>query len=302
MEFGSRKILFGVLAVGVLLFAGYALKSVLISKLENPATGKARVAATIFPLYDIVSNVARGGVEVTLILAPGASPHLYEFSPGKLKELQGTRIIFAIGYGLDDWIVRAKDALGDTRIVQVDKGITLRNSVGGDEGPIDPHYWLNFQNAEKIADTVRDALISIDETHAEIYTQNAKAYRQELVRKEQELKEKLQNAPKKKILALHDAYYYFADNFGLEIAGSFEPSAGKEPTARDLRNLLKIIQENNITVIFAEPQISSTAFGNFAKDNDLKLGVLDPEGTAERKSFIEMMEYNVRSVIAAFGS
>ncbi|MEX0877818.1 MAG: zinc ABC transporter substrate-binding protein, partial [Candidatus Spechtbacterales bacterium] len=48
---------------------------------------KLKVAATIFPLYDIVSNVAGDSVDVELLLPSGASPHFYEFTPRQLAGL-----------------------------------------------------------------------------------------------------------------------------------------------------------------------------------------------------------------------
>ena len=49
---------------------------------------KLKLSATIFPLYDILKNVGGDLVDVHLIVPPGASPHIYEFSPkdlGKMK-------------------------------------------------------------------------------------------------------------------------------------------------------------------------------------------------------------------------
>ena len=45
-----------------------------------PLTGGMKVAATIFPLYDMVREIGGERVEVELIVSPGASPHLFEFT------------------------------------------------------------------------------------------------------------------------------------------------------------------------------------------------------------------------------
>jgi len=56
---------------------------------------------------------------------------------------------------------------------------------------------------------------------------------------EQELTQKTQTLANRNIISLHDAWYYFAEGFGLNLVGTFEPSAGKEPTPQYIVNLKK---------------------------------------------------------------
>ncbi len=54
----------------------------------------------------------------------------------------------------------------------VDTGIHLRKF---EDGTTDPHYWLHFGNARKIAANIAAALSEIDPAHAGMYRENAKA-------------------------------------------------------------------------------------------------------------------------------
>lgn len=277
-----------------------------LTPLQNK-TGKPVVAATICPLYDIARNVAGDYAEVKLILPPGASPHLFEFSPRQLEELQGTNVVFAIGHGLDNWATRVENVTRGAEVVVVDSDIAIRLSEeeeeeeGHEHGPADPHYWLHFGNARQIADNIANKLSEIDFSHVDIYKANAEAYKEKLAAKEEELKRFLTSVQSQSILTFHDAWFYFADNFQLEIAGTFEPASSQEPTPRYLADLQQKIKERKIRIIFLEPQLSSVALGNFAKDNDLVIAELDPlGGVAGRETYLELMEFNVRSVRQAF--
>ncbi len=85
----------------------------------------------------------------------------------------------------------------------------------------------------------------------------------------------------------------FVFGCGLYIVVTFEPFPGKEPTAKYLEELNKVVKEDNIKVIFSEPQMSNDVLKPFAKDLGLELFVLDPLGGDEgRDSYIETMEYN----------
>ena len=252
------------------------------------------MAATIYPLYDIIRNVAGEHLEVRLILPPGASPHLFEFSPRHLLELKDIKAVFAIGHGLDQWAAEVTNITKDAKVIVVDQGINLRKFQNG---TTDPHYWLHFGNARQITENIAKELGGMDPAHADAYGATAKAYKEALTKKESESKKVLASAQGKPILTFHDAWYYFAENMGLTIAGTFEPAAGEEPTPRYLAELQRKIESEHIRVIFIEPQLSTGVLQSFAKDNHVGIAELDPIGGVEgRKTYLELMEFNVSSV------
>lgn len=279
----------GVIAVISFLRAGKAP--------VQPAPGKFAVAATIYPLYDIARNVMGNAGTARGILPPGASPHVFEFSPGQVRALQDVRLIFAIGHGLDNWSLQMANAVKGPRVVVVDREINLRTFTDGSQ---DPHYWLHFGNAQKIADNIARALSEADSAHAETYLENARAYKQALAQKERELNEGLRPARGTPILTFHDAWQYFAEDFGLTIAGTFQPSAGEEPSPRYFAQLQKKIKAGHIDVIFIEPQLSTGLLEAFAQDTGVNIAELDPLGGVEgRDTYLALMEFNARSVLQA---
>lgn len=261
-----------------------------------------KVAATIFPLYDITRVVAGEDMEVELILPPGASPHTFEFQPSDIRRLEGATTLFAIGHGLDEWAQGISSAI-DASVVVVDDNIVLRESAEEEEhedeehehehehGPEDPHYWLSSRNAAQIAETVGRELSRLDPDNAERYMSRAKEYAQEIRALP------TANGDVLPVISLHDAWYYFADEHSLEIVGTFEPSAGKEPSAQYLANLGREVKEHDVSFVIVEPRISTKAIEAFAEDLDLTLIYLDPLGGVEgRMSYLELMRYNIQNV------
>jgi len=323
---------------------------------------KNKVGTTIFPIYDIATQVAGDRFEVVLMLPPGTSPHTFDAQPSLLKELSGSQTVFAIGQGLDNWSLTLAESVG-AKVVTVDTGVKLRETVDGHQdghmdhgdkhkevhdehghkkhdheeeshndhddhhdeeehddhgdkdeadsdheedhhdhnhGPIDPHYWLSIHNAEKIAENVANELSKLDPANATIYSTNAESYIAELEILEEELDAKVTNLSNPNIIALHDAWYYFAEEFGLNLVGTFEPSAGKNPTPQYLEKLQREVEENGVTTLFLEPQLSSDGITAFANDNDLGIAVIDPLGGVEgRESYIDLMRFNVDAVVNA---
>lgn len=304
------------IAVGIALLILIAVTIGLQQRTVTPTSedGRLQVAATIYPLYDIVREIAGEYAEVKLIVPPGATPHFFEFTPRQLQELQRTRILFEIGHGIDSWAMGVKNVASDMILYTVDKGITLRQTAIHDDeeiasaedeqedtGGIDPHYWLHLGNARLIAGNVAEGLAVADPEHALLYRENALRYQEEISTKEQELLSFLAPVRGKQILTLHDAWYYFSDNFGLIVAGTFEPAAGGEPTPQYLTRLRAKIARVGAVALFSEPQLATPSMRNFADEAGFRLGVLDPIGGSEgRATYLELMEYNTRAILAAF--
>ena len=105
----------------------------------------------------------------------------------------------------------------------------------------------------------------------------------------------------KTFVTFHEAWFYFAQAYGLEVAEAFEPFPGKEPTPEFLAHFMKTIKEKNIKVVFTEPQFSAESIQQVASDLHIKISTLDPEGggTPETSSYIGMMRFNADAIYKA---
>lgn len=278
------------------------------SKAPESKKKKPKIAATIFPLHDIVKNVVGDKLDVIGILPPGASPHTYAPSPRQVRELESVRLVFSVGHGLDDWTDILVDMLPNVKKVVVDGGIHLTNSIEPEghaeaahphEGA-NPHYWLSISNGKQITRNIAEEIIRLDPANESGYRANMEAYLSKLDSAEGRIKKKIGKLPSKKMITFHNAWVYYADDFGLEIVGAFEPFPGKQPTPRYLAELHEKAKEHTVTALFSEPQLSGETVASFVSDVGLKLYVLDPLGGVEgRGSYIELLEYNTDVIAKA---
>jgi len=266
------------------------------------AASKPKVGATIFPLYDIARQVAGPVADVVLILPPGASPHTFEPTPSSVRSLTGAETLLVIGHGLDDWAVRLARGAGVTRLVRVDAGIALRREGGHERDPVDPHYWLSIRNGETIARTVAAELERLAPGRAVDIRGTLAAYLARLDAADREIRRLLDGLPTRRIATFHDAFRYFADAYGLEVAAVFEPYPGREPGPRFVVEFQQKVRTTGVRVVFSEPQLSVDAIRPIARDLGVAVSVLDPLGGAPgREGYIEAMLFNARQVAAALG-
>lgn len=266
-----------------------------------------KVAATIFPLYDIVRNIAGDKTEVVNILPPGASPHTFELTPQILKELQGSSMAFTIGHGMDNWVNDLSESISGITIFTVDKNVTLKtfqseNGHEEDHGhdELDPHYWLSTDNASLIAQTIAHELSKLNQENAGYYQNNLDTFLLELDVVSKNAINKLSTLPNKNLITIHDAWAYLGDELNFSVVGTFQPTPGIEPTPQQLTELQEIITTYDVQALFSEPQLSAEIIQPFANDTGLDVYVLDPLGGVEnRQSYIELIQYNVDTIYEA---
>jgi zinc transport system substrate-binding protein len=267
------------------------------------------IAATIFPLADIIRNVAGSAARVIQILPAGASPHTFDLTPGKVRELQKTRIIFKIGM-VDDWIDGIGENAPAAEIVSLQSRIVLKpfhdnahNHGSAEMSPgrkFDPHYWLDARNGIIIAQNVCAKLSVLDPAQAALYSKNSRRYQQQLLRLDNELKKTCAALKNNKIIVFHDGWRYFAAAYGLEIIAVFQPAPGREPAPRDLQKLYALARSNKIKAVFSEPQLPTSSLEPLLEDLGLRLFVLDPLGGASpADSYMNLLRRNVKALLRA---
>ncbi len=187
-----------------------------------PISTDADVAVTVFQLYDIVRTIAGDAIDVHLILPPGASPHTFEPRPSDVAAIDNTAVVYRIGYALDDWAVTIADAKSDVLTLSSDIEIR-RTSDGASVESADPHYWLTIPNAKHMAALAARDLGSHFPQFKNTFQANYLAYAKQLDAADAEIRNILAATPNKNIVTMHDAWYYFAEAYGLNVIGTFEP-------------------------------------------------------------------------------
>ncbi|SEI65528.1 zinc transport system substrate-binding protein [Pseudooceanicola nitratireducens] len=148
---------------------------------------------------------------------------------------------------------------------------------GHDHDGLDPHVWLNPDNAQNWLATIAQALATADPENAATYQANAKAEAKRIAAATKELEALLQDITGGYIV-YHDAFGYFSDRFDLPSAGSVADSEATPPGARGLADLQASAQASDVRCLFIEPQFDGKVAERTAETLGLQVGVLDPLG------------------------
>ena len=158
------------------------------------------------------------------------------------------------------------------------------------EAHADPHVWLNPMLAITMARNISDALIDMDKANKDFYLKNFQKLMNDLLAFDESAKNELAGLKNRKFVVYHPAWGYFAAHYDLEQI-SIERN-GKEPKIDEMASTVKMIKDENIKVIFADPNRSQKSAQVLASQTGAKVELLDPLGY----NLLENLKIAVRAI------
>lgn len=283
-----------------------------LSLVKAEAGERIPVSVSIAPQAFFVEKVGGDRVSVHVVLPPGRSPATYAPSPAHVSQLARSRLLFRIGVPFESTLLPAiQRTAGNLEVVDTRRGITLRRfaadegeSVHGEhphenEGAFhtgeghDPHIWLDPMLVKQQAATMRDALIGIDPGGAAAYQENYRNFERELEQLDARIREVLLPVKGSSLLVFHPSFGYFADAYGLRQVAV--EKSGKSPRGKALSRLIKMAREENVRIVFVQPQFDRHAAGKIAAALNGAVVPLDPLS----RDYIANMDTMARTVSQA---
>lgn len=143
---------------------------------------------------------------------------------------------------------------------------------------IDPHAWLDPQNAIAWLDVIADTLSEQDPENAQTYADNAAQSAANLRDLTATLQNQLADDLDVKFVVFHDAYHYFETRFGLAALGSISLGDGSAPSPARISELQHMIAEKGVDCVMSEPQFNPGLVKTLLEGTSAHTSVIDPLG------------------------
>lgn len=281
---------------------------------EPQGPRKVRVVTTLFPLYDFARNIGRDKAEVVLLLPPGVEAHSFEPKPSDLIKVNEADIFVYTGRFMEPWAQDIIRGVAGKRplIVDASKGTRMiRSDLHHEDEPagsLDPHIWLDFDNAKVMVKSICQALEAMDADNSEYYRQNAHAYGVMLTELDDAFRSALRDCERKEIVyGGHYAFGYMAHRYGLKYMTAQGVSPDAEPSAKDLSRLVEQIRIDKIRYVFYEELTSPKIAQTIARETDAGMLMLSAAQNVTRDqyergtSFIEIMKEDLDNLKTGLG-
>jgi ABC-type Zn uptake system ZnuABC Zn-binding protein ZnuA len=279
------------------------LFSAFVLTLAGASAGQVKVVSFSSILTEIAAAVGGDAVDVVGLVKPGVDPHEYEPTPGDMKQIADAQLVLASGKGMEHYLGKLSSA-GDAKVVLVgDKFASLEMEEGGSR-VTDPHWWHSVANVEKAVKVVRDALIEVDPAAKAGFDKNAADYLARLAKLDLWVKQKIAELPRdrRELVTSHDAFQYFAKQYGFRIYAIEGISTEQEASAKQVDELIRTIKAEGVKAIFLEDMLNPKVSTEITRDTGAKIGgtlYADGLGTGAAATYDGMMKHNVTTIVEA---
>lgn len=251
----------------------------------EPLNAPLNIMVSVLPQKYFVEQIGGDRVNVSVMVGAGIQPENYEPKPQQLKDLSQADAYIAIGIFFEDvWGDRLKAANKEMQWLDSSTGVEKivladhhhhegEAAHSHDEDLPDPHIWLSPQRVKQQAESIYQLLVKLDPQNEKLYADNLNKFLKEIEQVDQAIREKLTPLKQRSFLIFHPSLGYFAKDYNLEqIAIEVE---GQEPSAAELAEIVKIAQEKQIKVIFAEPQDNTQSVAAIAQEIGAQIITID---------------------------
>lgn len=263
------------------MFTYFILPFVLLaSYLSSTEVKKPKVLVSVAPYSYFVQQIAKNLVTVDLMVPEGASAHTYEPTAKQMIRASQAEVWFRIGEPFETKAIQAiKSVNPKIDLIDLRQGISLLHGsckhahAGGHCGD-DLHLWLSPKIGKIQAKTITDGLSKRFPQHQAEFEKNLNQFIDALTALDAFITITLQPVENRTLMVSHPAYAYFCQDYNFkQLPIEFE---GRDPTAKQLTELLANAKASQVRYILTQPQYSDKAARLIGGQIGAELISLDP--------------------------
>ena len=285
-----------------------------------PALASAEtVVASFYPIYLFALNLLHGveGVELASLAEPTSGClHDYQLQTSDMKALAQADVFLINGAGMEGYLDGVFEAFPTLPVADASKGVALLEDCAehdhdhdhddhGHEHAFNAHIWLDAENAILMVSNLAEGLIAALPVHADAIAANRDAYTARLTALDAEITAALSDLPRKDIITFHEAFPYFANAYGLNVAAVINRDPDDALSPRQLAELCKTVKSLGAPPLFTEPQYEDMAAQTISRETGAPLFALDPIVTGPADApltyYEDAMRLNLAVLVEALG-
>ncbi len=277
-------------------------------------SSKPVVVGTTTQVADLVKEVAGSRLKVVSLVGPNVDAHEFEPRVRDAEAIADAKVVFTSGAGIDSWADGLIENSGsDTRRVEIFESLPVKlkpNTSDGASSEFDPHWWGSPEDVVAAVNLIEAVLSEKFPSDGGAFKENAREFKQEIHKLDARATKCFKRIPesKRKLITNHSAFTYFTDQYNLEYVGSLIPSLSTEaqPSAGEIRKLVKKIRAEEIPAIFTESSVSPKLAKAVARDAGIKIegplyiDSLGPRGSST-ETWIGATRHNAQTILKGLG-
>lgn len=253
------------------------------------------IVTSFYPVYVFTSNIikdADGVLLQNLTDADIGCLHDYTVTPKDMRLLESADLLIINGAGMEEFVINAPS---DLTVCDSSEGILCISH----HNEINAHIWLSVPNAITQVQNITSSLCKADAKNSAVYQKNAKEYIARLSQLDKDIRDVTDNITKRNIVTFHEAFPYFAKEYGLNIVDTIHTThTDSEVPPAKLTDIINKIKSGGADALFTEPLHSSSAADIISSETGIPLYSLDPvvSGDMCPDAYEKAMQNNLKTI------
>lgn len=249
-----------------------------------------KVVTSFYPAYIMALNVTKDAPGVSVAnLTPSIKGCLHDYSltTADMQKLSDADIFIVNGAGMEGFLRNIAAQCPKLKVVKLADRVPLIDN--------NPHIWLSISGAIMQVKNLGMSLAGFDPGNASFYQKNTDAYVVKLEKLGLKMYSALAPYKGAKVITLHDAFVYFAREFGLEIVAVVEREPDAQPSAKDLSEIIQLIKKEGVKAIFSDDWYPVSYLDTIAMESGAPVYFINPavSGPNDPGAYIEIMQNNL---------
>lgn len=221
--------------------------------------GRLRVVATFYPLYYFATEIGGNRTHVDSLIPFNSEPHSWQPAPSDIVRADKARVFVYNGAGIEPWVGKLLGTLqnrNSMKVVDSSKGIPSMKGDADNPSAVNPHIWVDPLLAKIQVENILAGLQAADPANAAYYGERADELKGRLDALDLEFREGLANRTRDTIVTTHEGFDYMAARYDFTAYSVLGISPNREPSAQKMAQIVNIVEEHRLDVVFGEPVYS----------------------------------------------
>jgi len=262
---------------------------------SNTNEDQIEIITSIFPMYEIVKEVAGDRANVSLMVGSNEDAHHYEPSAQAIANVNEADVFVYSSDVMEFWVSDLLDVVENDALKVIEYGEDLNLEIeeskehalhgeeahddhdhdhAHDHGGLDPHFWLNLVAVNNQLPKIVETLSEVDPDGAEYYEENAEMFSNRLLTLDQEYLEAFADATNRVFVVQHQAFGHLADRYHLEQVAVGGLSTEVEASPKALAEIIDFVNEQEVPVIYYQSGGNSAVAETIANETNTEIAVL----------------------------
>lgn len=231
----------------------------LLSMVAPLRAAEPTVLVTVKPLAWVVQALLPAGVDVSVLVPAGISPHDYQLRPADVLRVKRSDLLVWVGPGMEPWLMQLAQQVPPEKQIEL-----LPRSLDDHEHheqtathtaiENDPHIWLDPLALRAQAAPLATRLVTLFPTQEKNIRAQQAQFEQAMTALDAELAATLSPVAAQGFVVYHDGYQRLVQRYHLNQRAAVWHHESLPVGAQERANLLQLLNSGSVRCLFYEPE------------------------------------------------